>query len=299
MTIGGNDVGYVPMLLAAGWAAAVRSLPLIGGRLREKLDPTARDRALVEVGESLKEVGRTLRQRAPRAKVLFVDYLTLLPPYGAAPPLSDVDVALGRRVADTLERVTGERPPTPAVNGCAPRRLAASTTPGLVNRGRPDGDCRYRAEPLRCTPTRPACARWRIHVVIGAAHRETTFCRSVLDLSLQNVRFGAMSMCRSFITIRSLANVIELAGLTKVFGGTRAVDDHHAVDPRAGPSDGWHRDYRRPGRPRAQRSAAHRGRCWTPDRPTRTGRRAITCAGSLRRTASGSSGSTRCSTWSG
>ena len=95
-------------------------------------------------------------------------------------------------------------------------------------------------------------------VVIGAAHRETTFCRSVLDLSLQNVRFGAMSMCRSFITIRSLANVIELAGLTKVFGGTRAVDDHHAVDPRAGPSDGWHRDYRRPGRPRAQRSAAHR-----------------------------------------
>jgi lysophospholipase L1-like esterase len=107
VTIGGNDVGYVPMLFAAGLPRLARSLPLIGGRLREKLDPTARDRALVEVGESLKEVGRTLRQRAPRAKVLFVDYLTLLPPDGAARPLSDVDVALGRRVADTLEHLTG------------------------------------------------------------------------------------------------------------------------------------------------------------------------------------------------
>ena len=59
------------------------------------------------MAESLKEVGRTLRARSPRARVLFV-YLTLLPPAGTtAPPLSDVDVALGRRVADTLERLTG------------------------------------------------------------------------------------------------------------------------------------------------------------------------------------------------
>ena len=76
VTIGGNDVGYVPMLTAAGLPPVARSLPLLGGRLRELLDPTARDRALVEVGESLKAVGRTVRQRAPRALVLFVDYLT-------------------------------------------------------------------------------------------------------------------------------------------------------------------------------------------------------------------------------
>ncbi len=109
VTIGGNDAGYVPLLMAAGLPRLVRSVPLLGGRVREMLDPTARDRALVAVAESLKEVGRTLCQRAPRAKVLFVDYLTLLPPAGtAAPPLSDVYVALGRRVADTLERLTGE-----------------------------------------------------------------------------------------------------------------------------------------------------------------------------------------------
>jgi lysophospholipase L1-like esterase len=122
VTIGGNDVGYVQLLFAAGLPRLARSLPLLGRRLRGQLEPTARDKALVAVAESLKEVGRTLRQRSPRAKVLFVDYLTLLPPAGApAPALSDLDVALGRRVADTLERITGE---AAADTGCEWVRVA-------------------------------------------------------------------------------------------------------------------------------------------------------------------------------
>jgi lysophospholipase L1-like esterase len=124
VTIGGNDAGYVPLLMAAGLPRFVRSVPLLGGHVREMLDPTARDRALVEVAESLKEVGRVLRQRAPRAMVLFVDYLTLLPPAGVAPPLSGVDVALGRRVADTLERLTGE---AAADTGCEWVRVAQAS----------------------------------------------------------------------------------------------------------------------------------------------------------------------------
>ncbi|OBF31524.1 hydrolase [Mycobacterium sp. ACS1612] len=124
VTIGGNDVGYVPLLMAAGLPRMVRGMPVLGGVVREMLDPTARDRALVEVAESLKEVGRTVRQRSPRAKVLFVDYLTLLPQAGAAPPLSDVDVALGRRVADTLERLTGE---AAADTGCEWVRVAQAS----------------------------------------------------------------------------------------------------------------------------------------------------------------------------
>ena len=124
VTIGGNDAGYVPLLFAAGLPRLARSLPLLGGRLRDQLDPSARDHALVEVAESLTEVGRTVRQRSPRAKVLFVDYLTLLPPMGAAPPLSGVDVALGRRVADTLERLTGE---AAADTGCEWVRVAEAS----------------------------------------------------------------------------------------------------------------------------------------------------------------------------
>ncbi len=116
VTIGGNDVGYVPLLTAAGLPRAVRSVPVLGGRLRELLDPTARDRALVQVGESLKEVGHTVRRRAPQASVLFVDYLTVLPPAGEdASPLTGVDAALGRRVAATLERLTSE---AAAETGC-------------------------------------------------------------------------------------------------------------------------------------------------------------------------------------
>ncbi|MGB3352351.1 MAG: SGNH/GDSL hydrolase family protein [Mycobacterium sp.] len=122
VTIGGNDVGYVPMLFAAGLPRPVRSIPFLGAKLRELLDPTARDRALVEVGESLVEVGRTLRRRAPHAAVLFVDYLTLLPPAGTpAPPLNDADVALGRRMAATLQRLTAE---AAEATGCAVVRAA-------------------------------------------------------------------------------------------------------------------------------------------------------------------------------
>ncbi|HYZ69399.1 MAG TPA: SGNH/GDSL hydrolase family protein [Mycobacterium sp.] len=147
VTIGGNDVGYVPLLVVAGLPRIIRRLPLVGAALRPMLDPTARDRALVDVAESLKEVGRTLRQRAPRAKVLFVDYLALLPPTGAAPPLSDAHAALGRRVADTLERLIAE---AAADTGCEWVRAAEAsrehhawsaepwtTKPGLPFPGRP------------------------------------------------------------------------------------------------------------------------------------------------------------------
>src|SRR4029079_18142614 len=39
ITIGGNDVGYVPLLFAAGLPRFMRSLPPLGGRLRDQLDP--------------------------------------------------------------------------------------------------------------------------------------------------------------------------------------------------------------------------------------------------------------------
>lgn len=102
VTIGGNDVGYVPMLCAAALPAPLRWLP----PLRGMRDAGARERALGAVADELIEVGRLIRRRAPQARVMFVDYLTLLPPHGAAPPLSAGDTALGRRIAAELERLT-------------------------------------------------------------------------------------------------------------------------------------------------------------------------------------------------
>jgi hypothetical protein len=94
----------------------MRSLPIIGRGVGNRFDGGARDRALTAVADALVEVGRTLRLRASRARILFVDYLTLLPRPGVdAPPLSKSDADVGRHVAETLERHTAE---AAAATGC-------------------------------------------------------------------------------------------------------------------------------------------------------------------------------------
>lgn len=112
ITIGGNDIGYVPLLMAAALPRPARLLPVI----RALVDPDAREQALAGVGASLRAVGAAVRERAPHARVLFVDYLTLLPPAetGAA-PLSKAHAALGRHVAAGLEEHTAA---AAAATGC-------------------------------------------------------------------------------------------------------------------------------------------------------------------------------------
>jgi lysophospholipase L1-like esterase len=125
ITIGGNDVGYVPLLFAAALPRPLRALPGLRGVVRNLLDPGAREAALVEVAASLRAVGREVRRRSPHAKVVFVDYLTLLPPPGtSASPLSDGDAELGRRVAAELERHTAD---AAAATGCELVRAASAS----------------------------------------------------------------------------------------------------------------------------------------------------------------------------
>jgi lysophospholipase L1-like esterase len=103
ITIGGNDVGYVPLLMSAALPRLVRRLPSI----RELLDRDAREKALAGLGDALHAVGTAVRARAPRARVIFVDYLTLLPAPGvAAAPLSSEHAELGWFVAERLEEAT-------------------------------------------------------------------------------------------------------------------------------------------------------------------------------------------------
>jgi lysophospholipase L1-like esterase len=105
ITIGGNDVGYVPLLMAASLPGLARRLPAI----RELLDRDARLKALDGIGDALHTVGSEVRRRTPRAQVMFVDYLTLLPAPGEpADPLSAEHADLGRFVATRLEEATAE-----------------------------------------------------------------------------------------------------------------------------------------------------------------------------------------------
>jgi lysophospholipase L1-like esterase len=113
ITIGGNDVGYVPLLMGASLPSLARRLPAI----RELLDRDARTTALNGIGDALRAVGTAVRQRAPQARVFFVDYLTLLPAPGVpAAPLSSDHAELGRLVAARLEEATAE---AAAATGCA------------------------------------------------------------------------------------------------------------------------------------------------------------------------------------
>lgn len=125
VTVGGNDAGYVPLLFAATVPSLIRMLPVLGGAIGDLLDPAARDRALDGVGASLREVGTALRARAPQARILFVDYLTLLPPAGTpAPPLPDEVADLGRHVAARLAGLTAEAAQT---TGCEVVPAAAAS----------------------------------------------------------------------------------------------------------------------------------------------------------------------------
>lgn len=109
ITIGGNDVGYVQFLMAACLPRILRGLPVVGGGLREILDPGSRDAALALVGGSLRTVGEKVRGRAPQARVIFVDYLSLLPPPAApAPPYTQVEADIGRRIAAELAVATAD-----------------------------------------------------------------------------------------------------------------------------------------------------------------------------------------------
>jgi uncharacterized membrane protein len=109
VTIGVSGVGYVPLLTSAYLPCPMRSMPIIGGRLRDLHDRDARNRALAKVAEALIEVGSTLRRLAPEARIFFIDCLTLLAVRGFdAAPLSRSDADLGRHVAEALERHTAE-----------------------------------------------------------------------------------------------------------------------------------------------------------------------------------------------
>lgn len=113
ITVGGNDVGYVPLLSAASlFGPLAPHLPVTG----PLLDATERQRLLDGIEARLSAVGSAVRERAPNARVLFVDYLTLLPPAGTrAGRLPDQVAELARHVAAELERHTAA---AAAATGC-------------------------------------------------------------------------------------------------------------------------------------------------------------------------------------
>jgi lysophospholipase L1-like esterase len=80
VTVGGNDLGYIGSLVRGSMLSVVlpRIMPRpLADRLRDRVDYGSVLRS-AEVADSLVDVVDAVRTRAPRARVVLVDYLTVL-----------------------------------------------------------------------------------------------------------------------------------------------------------------------------------------------------------------------------
>jgi lysophospholipase L1-like esterase len=108
VTAGGNDVGFLPRLTLASLPWPVRALPRVRTRVAGFGDPDATDERFAQLEGNLALIGRRLRETAPACGVLFVDYLTILPPRGddrGGPPPAEI-ADWGRAIAARLATTT-------------------------------------------------------------------------------------------------------------------------------------------------------------------------------------------------
>jgi lysophospholipase L1-like esterase len=120
ITIGGNDVGYVGRLFTAscsGGSDLLASAAAIckgmaarqqAGGAAVSLPPIPTEAAWATLAASLDRVTEEVRRRAPRARLIFVDYVTLLPTGALCPqvPLNADDAASARATARRLAQET-------------------------------------------------------------------------------------------------------------------------------------------------------------------------------------------------
>ena len=86
LTAGGNDVGYLPRLTLASLPWPVHMLPRARAQVAGFGDPAATGERFASLGRNLQAIARGVADRAPDCRILFVDYLTILPPAGAGLP---------------------------------------------------------------------------------------------------------------------------------------------------------------------------------------------------------------------
>jgi hypothetical protein len=108
MTTGGNDLGYLGGLGAMSClnvAAKTGTAPMPPCRATP---PLPNDETYAGMEMRLRQVIAEVHRRAPRARLVIVDYATILPPSGvcAAVPLSQVQADSSRSIARRLNEIT-------------------------------------------------------------------------------------------------------------------------------------------------------------------------------------------------
>lgn len=102
ITVGGNDIGYVGGLFASSCRAGAPAIP---GPCQTIKPPGDADFAALK--KSLVEIVKRVRDRAPQARVIFVQYVTVLPDKPCdLTVISQPDLRHARRIAWRLAKVT-------------------------------------------------------------------------------------------------------------------------------------------------------------------------------------------------
>lgn len=132
ITAGGNDIGYLPALTLASLPWPLRSLPAVRRRVAQFTMPTTMDDRFLGLTASLTRIVRELRDRAPTAEIVLVDYLTILPPETSTDRRLDVlhssrQGDLVRWGRDVASRLTQTFEKVAAAEGCTFLNVAESS----------------------------------------------------------------------------------------------------------------------------------------------------------------------------
>lgn len=111
ITSGGNDLGYVGSVIQNWYSAIAEREGWLDRWLAEHEGPLAPDPAMSvqdapRVREALARIAESVRERAPGARIVLVDYVTLLGPDVGEVPFSEARLADLRRLADALADAT-------------------------------------------------------------------------------------------------------------------------------------------------------------------------------------------------
>jgi lysophospholipase L1-like esterase len=107
ITIGGNDLNYLARLTSAS-CEGLKAQGVAGDCRPAPPMPTREDYGALKV--RMAQIAVEVRRRAPQARLVFVDYLTVLPPLGLCPgaPMSSDDAGVIREIARGLAELTAE-----------------------------------------------------------------------------------------------------------------------------------------------------------------------------------------------
>jgi lysophospholipase L1-like esterase len=108
ITIGGNDLNYVRNLMIAMCGRVPGMMPPSGRTCPSIAWPSEADYSAL--GQKLREIAREVRRRAPQAKIVFVDYVRILPDVGgcASLPLDDAQLAPARDGFSWMAEITAK-----------------------------------------------------------------------------------------------------------------------------------------------------------------------------------------------